>query len=109
MSRYARFNVFSVTYGVAYMALFWVNEFYQYSFFGYYPVLGEFSRERLSVQTAGPAILWYAWLFGALVISLVLSALTPHRLADRLGQTWVWVVPTALLVAIFVYERRWFY
>lgn len=109
MSRYARFNVFGVTYGVAYMAFFFANEFYQYSLFGYYPVLGEFSRERLPLASAGPAILWYSWLVCALAVSLVLALLTPRRLAERMGRGWIWIVPTALLILIFVYERRWFY
>lgn len=109
MSRYARLNMFSITFGVAYMALFWLNEFYQIAPFGYYPVMGGFYRERLPLETAGPAILWYGWLFGALVISLALTAVTPRAWAERLGERWVWIVPTALLIAIFVYERRWFY
>jgi hypothetical protein len=29
--------------------------------------------------------------------------------AERLGQAWIWGVPAALFVVIFVYERRWFY
>jgi hypothetical protein len=105
----ARFNAFGIYYGVAYMALFWLNEFYQISWFGYYPVIGEFRRERLPVETSGPAILWYSWLLGALLISLVLMALTPSSMAERMGRRAVWVVPVAMLIAIFVYERRWFY
>ena len=105
----ARFNAFGIYYGVAYMALFFWNEFYQYSFFGYYPVVGSFTRERLPLETSGPAILWYAWLLGAFVISLVLAALTPRSLAERMGRRAIWVVPLALLIVTFVYERRWFY
>ena len=109
MNRDARLNVFSVAFGVAYLALFFVNEFFQRSLFGYYPVLGKFARERLPLEAAGPAILWYGWLAGALVVAAVLALLTPRRLAERLGQDWVWMVTAALLVVVFVYERRWFY
>jgi hypothetical protein len=59
--------------------------------------------------TAGPAILWYAWLAEALVISLGVTLLVPRRLAERLGPTAAWVVPIAVTFGILVYERRWFY
>jgi len=109
MNRYARFYMFGIVYGIAYIGLFFLNEFHQYSLFGYYPVLGSWSRTRLPLQTAGPTILWYSWLFGALAIALVIAALTPNALAARLGTKAVWVVPIALLILILVYERRWFY
>lgn len=109
MTAYARFNVFAIVYGAAYMGLFLYNEFYQFSLFRYYPVLGRFHIEALPLETSGPAILWYSWLFGALVIALVAALIVPRSLADRLGETWVWAVPIAMLVLIIVYERRWFY
>ena len=109
MNGSARFNTFSISYGVAYMALFFYSEMYQSALFRYYPVLGEFSRAARPLATAGPAILWYSWLVGAAVISVVLAFVVPPRLAERLGRTWVWAIPMALLVVIAVYERRWFY
>jgi hypothetical protein len=72
-------------------------------------VLSTFSREDRSLENAGPAILWYSWLFGAAIISAVVAAIVPRSLAERLGQAWIWGVPAALFVVIFVYERRWFY
>ena len=57
----------------------------------------------------GPPSSGYSWLFGAAVISLVVSYLVPRKWAKRLGQAWIWGVPVALLVVIFVYQRRWFY
>ncbi len=109
MNRYARFYVFGIVYGLAYISLFFANEFYQYSLFGYYPVLGTWSRTRLPLESAGPTILWYSWLSGALVISLVVAALTPNALAARLGKSAIWIAPIALVILILVYERRWFY
>jgi hypothetical protein len=109
VSRYAQFKVFSIVYGVAYMALFLYSEQSQYALFRYYPVLGGFYRESQPLATAGPAILWYSWLFGAAVISLAISLAVPRKWAERVPHGWVWVVPAALLVAILVYERRWFY
>jgi hypothetical protein len=109
VSGYERVKVFSIVYGVAYMALFFYSEVYKTALFRYYPVLGGFFRESQPLETAGPAILWYSWLAGAGVVSAIVSLLVPRRLAERIPHAWVWGVPAALLVVILVYERRWFY
>ena len=109
MNRYASFKVFSLLFGVVYMGLFWLNEFYGIAFLRYYPVLGGFYNVRQPPEAAGPAILWYFWLFGALAVSLAVSFVVPRKWAERIPHTWVWLVSAALVLAIFVYERRWFY
>ena len=105
----ARFNVFSIVFGVAYMSLFFWSERYHTAFFRYYPVLRAFTRADLPLEEAGPAILWYSWLFGAAVISSVAALIVPRSIAERIHQVWVWGIPAALFVVILVYERRWFY
>ena len=60
------------------MALFLYSELYRVALFRYYPVLGRFSRDALPLETAGPPILWYSWLLGGAVISLVLSSSCPE-------------------------------
>jgi hypothetical protein len=109
VTQYARLKVFSGVYGVAYLGLFLYSELYRVALFRYYPVLGRFEREALPLDTAGPPILWYSWLAGAAIISLVCTVIVPRRWAERLGQTWVCGIPAGLLLAIIVYERRWFY
>jgi hypothetical protein len=109
VSRYARVNVFSILFGVVYTALWLYSEFTKYAMFRYYPVLGGFYRANLPLETAGPAILWYSWLFGAFVVSGAAALIVPARWAERLSRGWIWAVPTALLIGILVYERRWFY
>jgi hypothetical protein len=109
MTPSARFNVFSMAYGVAYMGLFFWSEQYKTALFRYYPVLSSFTRQDLTLENAGPAILWYSWLFGAAVIALVAAFVVPRAWAERIGQVWVWGIPAALLIVILVYERRWFY
>jgi len=104
-----RFKTFSIVFGLAYLLLFFYSEVYKTAMFRYYPVLGGFYRENQPLDTAGPAILWYSWLAGAAVVSLVFSLLVPARWAERIPHNWVWGVPAALLVVILVYERRWFY
>ncbi len=57
---------FRSSFGVAYMGLFFWSERYHTALFRYYPVLRRPSRARISrSKNAGPAILWYSWLFGA--------------------------------------------
>jgi len=109
MTSDARLKVFSLVYGVAYFGLFLYSEFTKVAMFRYYPVLGQFNRAALPLETAGPPILWYSWLIGAAAIAAVLALIVPPRLGDRLGRNWVCGVPAALLLAIIVYERRWFY
>jgi hypothetical protein len=105
----ARFKVFSIVYGAAYMGLFLCSEFTKVALFRYYPVLESWSREALPLETAGPPILWYSWLVGALVISLALSLAVPRKWAARMPHGWIWGVSVVLLLGILVYERRWFY
>jgi hypothetical protein len=109
MIGYERFKVFSIVYGVVYMALFLYSEMTRSAMFRYYPVLGAFYRQAQPVETAGPPILWYSWLAGAAVLSVAITLLVPRTWAARLPQEWVWGVPAALLIGILVYERRWFY
>ena len=109
MNRYARFNVFSVVYGYAYLGFWLYSEFTKAAMFRHYPVLGRFSRENLPLASAGPAILWYSWLVGALGVAGAIALIVPPKWADRLSERWVWYLPVALLVGILVYERRWFY
>jgi len=109
MTPSARFNVFSIVFGGAYLGLFFWSERYHTALFRYYPVLRSFTTEDLPLEEAGPAILWYSWLFGAAVIGSVAALLVPRSAAERIDQSWVWGIPAALLVVILVYERRWFY
>jgi hypothetical protein len=106
---YERFKVFSIVYGIAYIAMFLYSEVSKQAVFRYYPVLGGFYRTAQPMETAGPPILWYSWLAGAAVAGVMVSLVVPPRWAARLPHTWVWGVPAALLVGILVYERRWFY
>ena len=105
MTGYARFKVFSILYGIVYCLCF----YYNWAVFRYYPVLEGFRLQSQPPATAGPAILWYAWLAQALVITLGLTLLVPRRVAARLGPTAAWLGPVLVVVGILVYERRWFY
>ena len=109
MNGSARVHTFSLTYGVAYMALFLYSEMTQSALFRYYPLFGGFHLNAQPLETAGPGILWYSWLAGAFVISGLLTLLVPVKVAERLGRRAVATVAFFLLLGILVYERRWFY
>jgi hypothetical protein len=109
VNQYARLKVFSILYGVAYMASFLYSESCQCAWFRYYPALGEFSSTPLPLAEAGLPINWYSWLLIGFLVAAVGALITPRRLAERLPHSWVWGVAAATLVVIMVYERRWFY
>jgi hypothetical protein len=98
MSRYAQFKVFSIVFGVIYTVCFYFNSVYPLSSWWapirYYPAIEQWHFERQPPDTAGPAILWYAWLAEALIASLVISLIVPRKVADRIS---------------LVYEKRWFF
>ncbi len=99
----ASLKVFSLMFGVAYMLCF----YFSFSPVRYYPMLGSFHLD-VQPESAGPPILWYGWLLAGVSISAILAVLVPPRLVDRLWHGWAWIVPALTIVAIFVYERRWF-
>jgi hypothetical protein len=113
MSRFAQVKVFSTLYGAIYTLCFYLQGLYPTSQwwapFRYYPSIEQWSITRLPPETAGPAILWYSWLAEAFVFTLVLSLLVPRRLADKVPPGAVWAGPAVTVVAILVYERRWFF
>jgi hypothetical protein len=107
--QYAQLKVFSILYGVVYMAAFLYSESCQCAWFRYYPVLGTFSRNPLPLAEAGLPINWYSWLLIGFLAAAVGALITPRSIAARIPHSWVWGVTAATLVAIMVYERRWFY
>jgi hypothetical protein len=109
VSHSERFKVFSMVYGVAYMAMFFHTVLTGNALVWYYPLLGGFRGEPQPLQEAGQPILWYSWLFGATVISVVAALLVPRSWAARVPGSWVWGVPLFTILGILVYERRWFY
>jgi hypothetical protein len=109
MNHLARFKVFSILYGVSYMAFFQYSEACACAWFRYYPVLGRFSREPLPLAEAGLPINWYSWLLAAFLVSAVGTLIVPRTLAERVPHTWVTGVTFIVLIWIMVYERRWFY
>jgi hypothetical protein len=64
---------------------------------------------RFFVQAPnGPAILWYGWIATAILAGAIFAALVPPRLVARFLPDLLWMLPGILIVAAFVYEKRWF-
>lgn len=95
--------MFSAFFGVAYALCF----YFDVSLFKYYP---QTNAMHLTHQpaAAGPPIAWYGWLASAAVISTVLALIVPRRVAERWHEL-PWIVTVAVLAALLVYERRWFF
>jgi len=57
----------------------------------------------------GPPILWYGWLATAGLVSAVVAVVVPRQVASRLWPGLAWAVPGAVILAILIYEKRWFF
>jgi hypothetical protein len=95
--------VFSMTFGVVYALCFYFN----WALFAYYPQVNEvhFSSQ---IEANGPPILWYGWLATAALASAAMAVIVPRSVIARLWRGWAWLVPAAVVVAILIYEKRWF-
>ena len=98
-----RMTVFSLAAAIAYT----VAYYFDWSLFQYY--LAE-NRFHISPQpeAAGPPILWYGWLGTALIAGAIAAAIVPPKLASRLPPDLLWLVPSVLIFAALMYEKRWF-
>jgi hypothetical protein len=95
-------KMFAMLYGAVYFTAFYM----EMATFRYYP---ETSRFFLQNQAdMGPAILWYGWMFFALVVTLVVSILTPRKLVEKIPNDAIWIVNVGVLLVIAVIERQWF-
>ena len=97
----ARLAVFSLSSAVAYTLAY----YFDWPLFVY--DLG--GGVRFFVQAAnGPAILWYGWIATAIAAGVVTAVVVPPRLVARFLPDLVWLLPGVLIVAAFMYEKRWF-
>jgi hypothetical protein len=53
-------------------------------------------------------ILWYGWIVTSALASAAIAFAVPRSLAERLSPRWAWIIPTAVVVGMLIYERRWF-
>ena len=98
-----RLIVFSLAAGIAYTLAYYFDR----SLFQYYLAENRFHFFAAG-ETEGPSILWYGWLATAAVAGAIMAAVVPPRLASRLPPDLVWLVPSVLIFAALMYEKRWF-
>jgi hypothetical protein len=97
--------IFSVLFTVTYALCF----FFNWPLFAYYPQVNEFHLSANLQSQLGPPILWYGWLATATLVSAVPAVLFPRKVSDRLWPGLAWATPAAVIVAILIYEKRWFF
>ena len=98
----SRLPIFSIVFGVLYLVAF----YYDLALFRYYPEVRQF--HWLRNDGLGGVILWYGWIATAGLASAAIAFAVPRNMAERLWPGWAWIIPTAVVVAMLIYERRWF-
>jgi hypothetical protein len=96
-------KIFSLLFGAIYYASVWQVD---WALFYYYPETNKFYLT--AHPDDGAAILWYGWLATAALVSVPLALLVPRRIADRVSNELLWLIPVGAIVAIFYHESRWF-
>jgi hypothetical protein len=103
MKNYSSFIIFSMLFIIIYTLCFYFN----IALFKYYPLVREFHIYS-QPKSAGPPISWYGWMAVAALVSAPVAFLVPRSWGERLSPTMAWLIPTIVLVAVLVYEKRWF-
>ena len=103
MRNYSSAVIFSLLFSVVYTLCFYFNV----ALFKYYPLVGEFHIDS-QPKTAGPPISWYGWLAVAALVSLPIALIVPKAWGQRISPTAAWLIPALVLVAVLIYEKRWF-
>jgi hypothetical protein len=98
----SRLTVFSIVFGILYFLSF----YYDLALFRFYPEVSQFTLLRN--DKLGVVILWYGWIATSAIASACIAFAVPRTIADRLSPGWAWIVPTAVVIGMLVYERRWF-
>jgi hypothetical protein len=96
--------IFSMLFGVTYSLCFYFN----WPLFAYYPQVNEFHLSADLQSQLGPPILWYGWLATAALPSAVVAVFVPRSVAARLWFGLAWAVPGGVILALLIYEKRWF-
>ena len=74
--------------------------------FYYYPQARHLSFTPLA--GAGFAMMWYGWIAAAILIGAAAALIVPRRWSNRIPLDLTWMMMLAAVLAVFLYERRWF-
>lgn len=97
-------RTFTLVVGISYAAAVYLN----WPLFRYYPLIKRFSLHDLADRSYGPAMNWYGWMATAAIPAVLVAAVVPKQLGDRIPAAILWVVPFIMLLAGWYNERAWF-
>jgi hypothetical protein len=97
-------RVFTLVFGIGYA----VVVHFDHPLFRYYPLVNRWSLSDLTDQSLGPAMSWYGWIALAAIPAVLLSALVPKRIGDRIPAAVYWFIPVAMFLVGWYHERTWF-
>lgn len=103
-SRFFSARVFTLVFGLGHAVAVYGN----YPLFRYYPLPGRFSLHDLADRSLGPTMSYYGWIASAAVVAVVLTAVIPKRIGDRIPAAVFWILPIIMLAAAWYREREWF-
>lgn len=99
-----RLMMFSLASSVAYVFAYYFN----ISLFEYYPLTGEL-RFGSATDPTGQTVHLYGWLASAALVGAAVALVLPRSWAARIPPDLIWAFAVVLVVAVFMYERRWFF
>jgi hypothetical protein len=99
-----RLMTFSLAASIAYVCAYYFN----LSLFEYYPSSGTI-RFGSAADTAEQTVHLYGWLSTAALVGVVAAYVVPRKWAARIPPDTLWALAVVLVVAVFMYERRWFF
>jgi hypothetical protein len=102
--RFLSARVFTLMFGLGYAVAVYGN----YPLFRYYPLVRRFSLHDIASRSLGPAITWYGWIATAAVVAVIVAAVIPKRVGDRIPAAAFWIVPVIMFAAGCYRERGWF-
>lgn len=97
-------RLFSLTFGLGYTAAVYVN----YPLFRYYPLVKRFSMHDIATTSLGPAMSWFGWIATGAVFAVIVTAVVPKRIGDRIPASVFWIVIALMMAAAWYREREWF-
>jgi hypothetical protein len=97
-------RVFTLVFGLGYALAVYAG----YPLFRYYPLVKRFSMSDLKDLSLGPAMSWYGWIAAAAIPAVVLAALVPNRIGNRIPAAVYWILPCVTFAVAWYNERQWF-
>lgn len=99
-----RLMVFSLIFSIAYVCAYYFN----LSLFEYYPLTNEISFHA-EINPNEQTVHLFGWIASAALFGVAASIIIPRRWSMRIPPDLLWAVTLVLIVAILMYERRWFF